>query len=71
MLWVIMKTNNLKPSDCPLSGILLRPLLFENRKGETVCIPAGAQLGFIADDNAYSDISEKDMDEAVKLLDEE
>ena len=51
-------------------GMLLKPMVFENKEGATVVIPANTQIKLVMDDDAYSDISDVDLRDAVKLLDE-
>ena len=50
----------------PFTGILIAPMALENRKGEIVCIPEGTQVS-IAISDCYSDVSPRDIEDAIKL----
>ena len=52
-------------------GMLLKPLVFEDRHGRRVVVPRNCQVTFTFDDKAYSDVSSKDLDEAIIVIKED
>jgi len=50
--------------------MLLKPMVFENREGARVVIPANTQVKIVLDDDAYSDVSKNDLRDAVVALED-